>query len=83
MLQELRAVEQHGSGPTGGGPGPGSDLLVSAVQLHFLPGVEEQEPAGVGEQQPVALRRSVDELRRHLPGISAVQPLQHRAGAAR
>lgn len=48
-------VEHHGGGPAGGGCASGCGLLVSAVQLHLLSGVEDEKPGGVGDQQPEAV----------------------------
>lgn len=48
-------VERDGGGPAGGGCASGSGVLVSAVQLYLLSGVEDEESGGVGEQQPEAV----------------------------
>lgn len=48
-------VQQHGGGPAGRGSAPGRGVLVSAVQLHLLSGVEDEESAGVSQQQSVAV----------------------------
>lgn len=48
-------VQQHGGGPAGRGTAPGHGVLVSAVQLHLLPGVEDEESAGVSQQQSAAV----------------------------
>lgn len=50
-----RDIEQHGGGPAGCGSASGRGVLVSAVQLHLLSGVEGEESGGVGEQQSVAV----------------------------
>lgn len=75
-------IEQHGGGPAGCGSGPGRGVVVSAVQLHLLSGVEGEEPGGVGQHQSVADGRSVDELRCHVAGLDTVQQVQDGAGTA-
>lgn len=48
-------IDHHGGRPAGGGYACGCGLLVPTVQLHLLPGVEDKESAGVGQQQSVAV----------------------------
>lgn len=48
-------IKQHGGGPADCGSGSGRGVLVSAVQLYVLSGVEDEESGGVSHQQPVAV----------------------------